>query len=258
MILATAAAVTVMFLIGWHWVGTDPESTYRVVASTAKVMELPDGSVATLNGDARITVEFSPLERRVFLVQGEAHFEVVKNPQRPFLVRAGDVTVRAVGTAFNVRLADNSVEVIVTEGRVRIEGTQALTAAPATASPSYGPPPDCPQLTAGERVSVVMRAGEWPQPVQVVTLVPQEIEQALAWQTTRLVFNETALAAVVEAFNAHNERKLELADEQLRVRTLTGVFRADNLDGFVRLVEASIDVRAERTPSGSFRLHALP
>ena len=51
---------------------------------------------------------------------GEAYFTVAKNPGRPFVVAAGGVGVRAVGTAFNVRLDSDAVEVLVTEGRVQV------------------------------------------------------------------------------------------------------------------------------------------
>ncbi|HRE06344.1 MAG TPA: FecR domain-containing protein [Opitutaceae bacterium] len=259
LILAAAAALVIASLAGWRWGHGRVVTSYRVLASTAKVMALPDGSVATLNGDARLSLDFTVAERRVTLVSGEAHFDVVKNPHRPFLVRAGDLTVRAVGTAFNVRLDQNNIEVIVTEGRVRIEGLQSADPASPSTPQAQQPNSEGPEVGAGERVEVARQ----PSPetrtaaVQVAPLVQQEVELALAWQTTRLVFDETGLAAVVEAFNEHNLRKLELADERLGARSLTGVFRADNLDGFLRLLEASIGVRAETSDSGTIRLHPV-
>ena len=60
---------------------------------------LDDGTVVELNGGAEIEVQFTAAERRLRLVRGEAHFQVAKNPLRPFVVEAGGVAVRAVGTA---------------------------------------------------------------------------------------------------------------------------------------------------------------
>jgi transmembrane sensor len=56
----------------------------------------------------------------VDLAQGEAWFQVAKAPDRPFTVTAGRVRVQAVGTAFNVRRAGVGVDVVVTEGTVKV------------------------------------------------------------------------------------------------------------------------------------------
>lgn len=82
--------------------------------------------------------------------------------------------------------------------------------------------------------------------VNVAAVAPAEIEQSLAWQSTRLVFNDTPLDEVVVAFNRYNpQHPLTLGDRELASRRITGMFRADNLDGFVRLLEAGVDVKAE-------------
>jgi len=257
-LLAAAAAIALSAYIGWRNFDRGPDPTYRVLASTAQVISLPDRSVARLNGDARIAIDYTDSERRVTLLRGEVHFEVAENPQRPFFVRAGDTIVRAVGTAFNVRMNEQNVEVIVTEGRVRIEDVRARAVLLSALEGAGGPVVEKSVVSAGERVLVPTQQVLEAKPVLVVPLVLHEVEQALAWQTTRLVFSETTLDQVVGAFNQHNVQRLVLGDEQLRERTLTGVFRADNLDGFVRLVQASIDVRAEVTGSGTIRLYALP
>src|SRR5204863_5888557 len=80
----------------------------------------PDGSVVELNRGAVVSAHFTASERRMRLVSGEANFKVAKDPQRPFVVEARGVAVRAVGTAFNVRIDAVSVEVLVTEGVVNV------------------------------------------------------------------------------------------------------------------------------------------
>ena len=78
------------------------------------IRRLPDGSIVELDAQSEIAVNFEPSVRRVELVRGEALFKVQKDPNRPFIVRAGGVEVRAVGTAFDVRLGSAAVEVFVT------------------------------------------------------------------------------------------------------------------------------------------------
>lgn len=273
--LGLAAALALSFA-AWAWHGTrEPaaETTrHQVLASTLRRIVLPDGSLADLNGDSRIDTVYTPTERRVMLLSGEAHFTVAKNPERPFLVTAGSVTVRAVGTAFNVRLQSERIEVLVTEGKVKLAGAgepvepsasiaKAQPNADASALPHAlempVPPqrqPDAPAesgpaLTAGQR-AVIERPGHAAPQLAIATLAPAEIEEVLAWQSTRLVFNNTPLDEVVTAFNKHNDRRLKLGDPSLAERRITGVFRSDNLDGFMRLAHAIVDVRAE-TPSPS-------
>lgn len=253
---AAAAAVAAGFF-GWQEIGTGPapgvrfpNGNYRVIASTVDERILPDGSRAQLNGSSRIETEFTAAERRVRLVDGEAHFVVIKDPARPFYVTAGAVTVRAVGTAFNVRLAAETVEVLVTEGKVQLQQERSKTPAapvpPAAAAPG-------PALVQGQRAIVARAtpAAESAVPaVEIGEVGKTEIEAALGWQSTRLVFSNTPLDEVVEGFNRYNTHRLTLGDPALRERALTGVFRADNLDGFVRLLKSSIDVKAEqRTPT---------
>jgi transmembrane sensor len=220
------------------------KDSYRVLASTMQRTTLPDGSLAELNGTSRIEIDFTATERRVRLIEGEAHFVVEKNADRPFFVTAGPVTVRAVGTAFNVRLAKATIEVLVTEGKVKLEEVETAAA----------PAPDVNRTDAsliqGQRAVIKVASTTAVADAAIHEVNPGEITDALGWQTTRLVFNNTPLDEVVAGFNRFNTHRLMLGDATLRNRTLTGVFRSDNLDGFVRLLRASVDVKAElRAPS---------
>lgn len=246
-LLAAAAAVALGYFL---WLRPAPVAAdnFKVIASTSHEVRLPDGSIATLNGNSRIETNYTPGERRIRLVQGEALFQVAKNPDRPFYVTAGPITVRAVGTAFNVRLGASAVEVLVTEGKVRVNdsvrGNSLLPPATASDHPVGTPAPEG-LLIAGQRVVVNLSAVvDDSVQARVAAVAPAEMEQSLAWQSTQLVFNDTSLEEVAAAFNRYNERKLALGDPALRTRKITGVFRADNLDGFTRLLEAGVDVRA--------------
>jgi transmembrane sensor len=235
---------------------SSPE-VYRVLPSTAHHAPLPDGSVAELNGDSRIETDFTPSERRIKLVKGEAHFTVAKDPARPFIVSVGTITVRATGTAFNVRLAADFVEVLVIEGKVRL-GESAPTSVPQPqpeGSPDLAPPGRT--LNAGERAFVKM-AADATVPITIDTPSRSQIDETLAWQGTQLVFDRTPLDQVVAAFNHRNSCRLVLADPALRNRTLSGVFRADNIDGFLRLLPASVNLIAERQDDNRILLRAAP
>ncbi|MGH7955668.1 MAG: FecR family protein, partial [Opitutaceae bacterium] len=246
---AAAAAVALVAGLAWWQLadtgggsgaGTTP--SYQVLASAARRLAFEDGSVAELRGDSAVRTDVTAGERRVLLVRGEAHFTVTNDPLRPFIVSAGGAAVRAVGTAFNVRLEAERVEVLVTEGEVRVFDAGPVAAGGILAAPL---------VAAGQR-AVLERdaAADAPPKVEVTAAAPAEIEQALAWQATRLVFDRTPLAEAVEAFNRHSAAtsgvRLVLGDSTLRTRRLGGTFRAANVEGFVRLLERSVEVRAER------------
>ena len=203
---------------------------------------LEDGSVIELNRGAAIVVAYTATERRVQLTRGEAHFTVAKNPDRPFIVRAGTLETRAVGTAFNIRFATDAVEVLVTEGRVQL-ATPAVaeSVAPTLAVAAL------PLLTAGERIAVPLpSAAPTAAPLQIVAMSAAEMAHALAWLPALLEFSSRPLAEVVAEFNCRNTLQLVLADPSLATMPIVATFRSDNVDGFVRLLTATAGLRADR------------
>lgn len=204
-----------------------------VVAQERRVLE--DGSVVELSHGSDVVVIFSAAERRVALVQGEAFFTVAHQPDRPFIVQAGDVSIRAVGTAFNVRLASDVVEVLVTEGKVHVD--------PATPG-QIAHDGSLPLVVAGQR-AIIGQGPNSPRPV-VVEASAAQIATSLAWQSKRLEFVDTPLSLVVAEFNRHGSPPLVIADHALGDMRMGGSFRADNLDAFVRLLENGFGVRVER------------
>ena len=236
-----------------------PPASYKVVPSVARQMTLPDGSMVTLRGDSEVRVEITPAAREVRLVRGEAFFTVTPDAARPFVVNASAVAVRAVGTAFNVRLETAEIEVLVTEGKVCVDDSErGQSLLPATIQPtdpdratkeagSFDPT----LLLAGNRAVIALDpSSSWPSTAHVAAISRAEVEQEISWQNTFLVFNGTPLAEVVEAFNRHGPHRLKLGDPSIERRQFGGTFRADNPEGFIRLLEKSAGIRAERSDDG--------
>lgn len=211
--------------------------TYATTVDGYERVALADGSTLELNAASEVRVHFSPGERRVRLARGEAHFTVARDPARPFVVEAGGIAVRAVGTAFNVRLDERAVEVLVTEGRVAV-AAPAEHRRPVPASPAA-------ELTANERVVVAHTDGPAARP-EVVRVDPGTLRAALAWQERRLVFSNTPLAEALAQFNRRNRLQLELADADLATLPIGGSFRAENVDAFVRLLVSGGEITVEQ------------
>jgi transmembrane sensor len=262
--LAAAAAVAVGFIL-WS-----PRSAPVPVAEAPKSylhvnerLALPDGSRVELKDGAKLVVQYSENERRVKLTTGEAHFTVWKDKARPFIVDAAGIEVRAVGTAFNVRLEQKSVEVLVTEGRVAVDDTGVGAVAPnrpdGEAVEGNGPYREARQffISQGER-AVVARDDLATAPV-VAPVTTEDISRELDWQAPRLQFNETPLADAVAEFNRLNRHQIVIADPELNSRRIGGTFRPDNVEGFVRMLGvAHDDIRAESATDGRTLLKRAP
>jgi len=248
--VALAAAVAFAFLALRPEPAASRESAPRALVASAgpavTLQALPDGSMAELNRGAVIAIDYTAGGRRVRLESGEVHFTVVKDAARPFLVQARGVTVRAVGTAFNVRLDSDAVEVLVTEGRVQVSEE------PAAGVPSRSPadaPLVLPVLEARQRLVVPLAepaASAAPEVPQLAVLTTGEIERVLSWQHRLLDFTATPLADVIAEFNRRNAVRLVLADPELASLPVSVTFRSDNVEGFVGLLEAGFKLRVER------------
>lgn len=248
-----AAAAAVALLLVWMPATRPPQvASLAFEAAAYRQEKLPDGSVLDLNRGAHVVVQFSAAERRVLLVQGEAQFAVAKNPARPFVVRAGGVDVRAVGTAFNVKLAGAHLEVLVTEGTVHVSQPIQIPDVNATPASALAPPTVLAALTAGERTVIAVAAVIAP-PV-VVPASTREIAELLDWQPRLLDFESTPLAEVVETFNRRNPLRLVIGDDALRALPIVASIRSDNVEGFVRLLEGTMGVKADRSSAGQIVL----
>jgi transmembrane sensor len=210
-----------------------------IVRHEPRQMTLPDGTLVRLDTETTVEVAFVPDRRRVILLQGAAHFAVTKDAGRPFIVEAGGVTVRAIGTGFNVARDSDHVAVLVTEGTVSVDRWSARGAAL---------PHEESILVAGQR-TVIFTDGASARPV-VAAATAAEIAHDLAWQALHLEFPELPLAQVVDEFNRHNQRKLAIGDASTGALQVGGTFRADNVDAFVRLLEAGFRVTATQREDG--------
>jgi transmembrane sensor len=191
-------------------------------------VSLEDRSIASLNSDSRLEVSMTPKLRRVVLVSGEALFEVAKNPKRPFVVEAGEVSVRAVGTAFSVRRRTTGADVLVTEGVVEAWSTAGGT-------------DGARRISAGEQAFVPYRA----EPISV-RAAPREIERRLAWRQGNIILDNQTLAEAALEFNRYNRLKIVVANPALGSHRLVGQYRADQPEQFVDAVQALLGVPVVR------------
>lgn len=192
---------------------------------------LADGSLVAINTQTALDVTMKPKSRRITLQAGEAWFQVAKDPQRPFVVAAGPVRVRAVGTAFSVRRGEDEqagVDVMVTEGVVEtwIEGDQASRR----------------RLSAGERIILASTAAP------AVAETPSEIERNLAWRNGEIALDGESLEQAAKLFNRYNARQIVIEDPQLARERFVGLFQTNEPESFAAAVAATLGAEVTDDP----------
>lgn len=183
---------------------------------------LADGSRVRLNTSTRLQVSLSPRRREIALQGGEAMFEVAPDPERPFVVVAGDRQVRALGTVFTVRLlpaAAYPLSVTLIEGAVEVGSPASVQ----DTSPVV-------TLQPGQRLRQ-RRGSSEPQ----VDRPPAAV--ATAWTRQEVLLEDLTLAEAVLEVNRYSRRPVVLdADPALTTLRVGGLYRAGDVEGFARAV----------------------
>jgi transmembrane sensor len=200
----------------------------HVTTAVGEIRQVPleDGSRVTLDTRSQIAVEYEPKQRVVRLESGEALFEVAKDARRPFVVQAGDVRVRAVGTAFVVRRrSDNDIDVTVTKGTVDVWS-------------KTHPQEVAVRISAGSATTL---SGATLTPPRDLTV--KQIEQATDWKSGVVDLNGRTLGEAAAEINRYNTRRVEISDPRLAAQTLVGHVSTSDPLAFAQAAAAMLDAR---------------
>lgn len=237
-----AIAAGVLIVIGGGLLAYDRFRAERYFTPVGGMASIPlqDGSQITLNTATRIEVQLDRKERLVRLAGGEAYFDVAKDPARPFVVDAGTQRIVAVGTSFSVRRqASGQVEVVVTEGKVRIEpvtkGDFTLVERPAEQRPAEI------LLTPGG----IARGRDDRMMFEQEQLA--EVEKRLSWRSGYLTFDEMPLGEAIAEFNRYTSLQIEVRNPQLRELPISGRFKATNVQAFLRVLDEGFGIHARES-----------
>lgn len=235
--LAAAVAMVAVGLIALRGTGA-PGVTPHVINTSVgenRSVTLDDGSKVVLGGNTRLEVALTREARLIELANGEAFFTVARDATRPFKVRAGDATVVAVGTEFNVRKSSDRALVSVVEGRVRVEPAPHVL--PNFVLRELRPNARPVQLDAGQQTLAGTGGIELASDIE-------DPDAVTSWQTGRLAFRLQPLRYVLEDVNRYAMRPIVAADENVGAIVITGTVTSDNVEGWVRSLERGFGLRA--------------
>lgn len=257
-LVAVAATLFVTTDFGPLGPGSDPTpavttARYDTAVGEQKTVLLPDGSEVVLNTNSRLGVRYSGQARVLRLYRGEIHVSVAEDRARPLSVVAGDRIVQAVGTSFSVEITDEDhVELMVTEGKV-VVGVRPVGLAPTQPPPAPGgaPPDDnldeiaSPPVLAQSKDNTV-EAGQTlmlgAPDEKIVPVTPEDIEVKLSWKQGSLIFRSEPLDQALREVERYTTVQFVLLDEELKTRTLSGRFRAGDVDALLASLEANFQI----------------
>lgn len=210
---------TVLWLTFNHTYDNGSVSFVRIDSKNkVHVQTLPDGSVITLNTRSTIIYpgKFSGNIRPVSL-RGEAFFKVTPNKTKPFIIKVNDVTVKVVGTSFNVKSRNGKTEVIVETGIVKVSKKQNSV-----------------DLNPGERVTITKTKG----------LLKETSNNKLYnyYITRQLVCDKTPLPEVVQALNEIFGAHIIIANRSLENLPITTTFQGQSLNEILGVISETFKI----------------
>ena len=226
--------------------------THRTAVAETRVVTLADNSRVSLDASTMLTVHYSAEARDVELKQGQAHFDVATDNTRPFRVSAGERTVVATGTAFNIELVGDTVLVTLLEGEVIVTDTKPA-AQPSSRQSATQAMPD-----PAQAAPVKMKPGQLL--VASVEATPQiventNLEKTNAWRSGKVFLEGDSLSAAVARMNRYSRIELTVTDHRLERLRISGVFDAGDTDAFIEAVEAYFPVDARRMSTSRIEFH---
>lgn len=231
--LAFAAACVLAVAIGTLWLGGgrdrvhDPNLVATPTGESVHESRLSDGSTLLLAAESVVAVHYSEHERALELQGGEAYFSVAPNPQRPFVVTAGGIRIRAVGTAFNIRRAEDRVVITVAEGTVDVyeRGEAAL------------------RVSAGNQ----LRWGAHQRNPVVASVNPAS---ALSWREGRLEYMNEPLSGVIADLNRYSRRKVSIHGDAIGSLRFSGTLLIDSTEEWLHALPGVFPVEVRERGSG--------
>lgn len=183
---------------------------------------LADGSVVTLNKNSTISFpeEFNG-DTRLVTLTGEAFFDITPNKTKPFLIESGDVTVKVVGTSFNVKNSTSKTVVTVETGQVEVTQKTHLI-----------------KLSPGERGTLLSNGA---------TPTKQAVSDTFYnfYRTKELVCDNTPLWKIVELLNEQSPRQIIIANDELLNLPISTTFRNQSTDSILAIISQTLGIRVE-------------
>jgi len=225
--LPAAAAILVLLVGLTFWSATNKKKALESAYGKVMNYSLPDGSQITLNSNSKVLLnkDWKNTDREIWL-QGEAYFKVQKLPSRnKFVVHTQNMDIIVTGTQFNVISREEETSILLTEGSVTIKTKDGK--------------------------EIYMKPGEF---VKIENNSPSketvDKESVLAWKQLKISFENTPMKQVAKIISTHYGVKVQLSDEAIGLKKISGIMPNDNLDILINALEATGEFKISKITNG--------
>lgn len=215
--------------------------TYATPKAQMRHINLPDGTRVVLDADSVLRIGYGKGRRVATLIKGEAFFHVHHDAKHPFIVRAGAIQVRDLGTIFDVRKDADDVTVSVARGLVEVTEPAAVPAKTGPPHPATGAHPSTApvQVAAGQRIVAPASSHTF----HVSTTGAKEVA---SWRHGRLHFQDVPLSQVIARLNRYSRTSIRLANSAIGQRRFTGTIFVDHINDWLSAACQVFGLREER------------
>jgi transmembrane sensor len=242
-VYATAAGLLVTVALAFFvWQSSRPLQ-YSTGASERRIVTLTDGSIVSLDAYSEVRVRYSSAVRDLYLLRGQATFDVAHDSKRPFTVVVGGRKVVATGTSFNIDLLESKLLVTLMQGRVVVIPDTKLSKVDARGGERF-------ELTPGKQLII---DDQVPPSVGDVN-----VDLVTAWQTGMISFENEPLASAATRLNRYSDTALIIGDDAVGSLKVSGVFKASDMNGFVATITSYFPLSAHAQPGGDVELTLQP
>jgi ferric-dicitrate binding protein FerR (iron transport regulator) len=223
-------AASIILIIGLGWFGysyfknkSDDAIIQLYASNRAKNDTLPDGTIVTLNKNSLLSYKKFTGSTRPVTLKGEAFFKVSPNKTKPFIIHINDVTVKVIGTSFNVKNKNGKTIVNVETGIVKVSRNK-----------------DEVELIHGEKVVIANQQAGLFKSVSKGRLYN-------FYRNRELVCDETPLQELADALNEIYNVNIVIKSTSLQEKTLTTTFKDQSLDQILEVIQETFTIKIERT-----------
>ncbi len=227
----------------------NPNQTLQTNIGESNTINLPDGSKIILNTNTLAKIRYTPTARIIELKRGEVHIDVAHDKTRPLSVVVGGKIIQAVGTAFNIEVRSDSIELIVTDGKVLVAPVQEELKLVDAKSISIELPENSVSISKGEKINLAVASQQQSKSVEekIVKVAPIEIAASLSWRTGNLIFRGESLAEVMAEISRYSDVKFELDDDiELKKIRVAGMFRTGDITGLLSVLEQNFSIQHKK------------
>lgn len=226
-IFSIAASILLFVGIAYFTWSAWSHKTISTGLAETNIILLPDGSKVTVNAGSKLSFNRSfNKDMRKVVLEGEAFFEVERNPLAPFVIQLDGVNVKVLGTSFNVKAYAkmDKVEVVVSHGKV------------------------CIYEKNNEKNNIVVGTGEkasYQKKVRIFEKITNNNRNFISWKTRIMIFENDSMAHVIHTLQDVYHMEVIVQNPTIYRCTLTTKFIDKNLESVLKILESTLDIRCE-------------